>query len=150
MKIAFGAALPVGVGGTAEIFDLQLTRYVAPAKALAALQEASVSDLMVESAVYIDAHAPAASVAWPVSMYAARLTEECEPIVPETICLMRKKGEKIVVVEDYLRSFEVSGDEVVFELEAKTTGALRPDRFLEASLPEGVGILSLTRIAQRQ
>ena len=28
MRIAFGAALPVGVGGTAEIFDLFLTDYV--------------------------------------------------------------------------------------------------------------------------
>ena len=39
MKIAFGAALPVGVGSTCEIFDLQLTRYLAPDKALAALQQ---------------------------------------------------------------------------------------------------------------
>ena len=30
MKIAFGAALPVGVGGLHEVFDLQLTRYVLP------------------------------------------------------------------------------------------------------------------------
>ena len=30
MRIAFGAALPVGVGGTAEIFDLFLTRRVPP------------------------------------------------------------------------------------------------------------------------
>ena len=46
MRIAFGAALPVGVGGTAEIFDLFLTGLRAPAlRALAALQEASPADL---------------------------------------------------------------------------------------------------------
>ena len=42
MRIAFGAALPVGVGGTAEIFDLFLTDYVPAPRALAALQEASL------------------------------------------------------------------------------------------------------------
>ncbi len=35
MRIAFGAALPVGVGGTAEIFDLFLTDYVPAPRALA-------------------------------------------------------------------------------------------------------------------
>ena len=34
MRIAFGAALPVGVGGTAEYFDLFLERYIAPDKRL--------------------------------------------------------------------------------------------------------------------
>ena len=45
MKIAFGAALPVGVGGTHEMVDLQLVRYVRPDEALAALQAASASKL---------------------------------------------------------------------------------------------------------
>ncbi|WP_270297726.1 TIGR03936 family radical SAM-associated protein, partial [Eggerthella sinensis] len=40
MKIAFGAALPVGVGGTHELFDGQLTRYVPADEALEALQAA--------------------------------------------------------------------------------------------------------------
>ena len=30
MKIAFGAALPVGVGGVSECFDLMMTSYIAP------------------------------------------------------------------------------------------------------------------------
>ena len=69
MKIAFGAALPVGVGSTCEIFDLQLTEYVAPAKALAALQAASVPELMVQECHYIEHNATAASVAFPFSTY---------------------------------------------------------------------------------
>ena len=36
MKIAFGAALPVGVGGTHELADLQMTRYVPVDEALEA------------------------------------------------------------------------------------------------------------------
>ena len=35
MKQAFGSALPVGVGGLEEIFDVSLTDYVPPEEALA-------------------------------------------------------------------------------------------------------------------
>ena len=37
MKQAFGSALPVGVGGLEEIFDVSLTDYVPPEEALARL-----------------------------------------------------------------------------------------------------------------
>ena len=60
MKIAFGAALPVCVGSTSEIFDVQLTSYVALDKALDALQAASVPDLMVQECRYIEKAAAAA------------------------------------------------------------------------------------------
>ena len=66
MKIAFGAALPVGVGGTHELADLQMTRYVPVDEALEALQRASVPDLMVKACDYIEPHAPAASAAYPI------------------------------------------------------------------------------------
>ena len=67
MKQAFGAALPVGVGGTEEIFDVQLTEYVAPDKALERLRAASAADLMPYEARYITKDVPAASVAYPFS-----------------------------------------------------------------------------------
>lgn len=71
MKQAFGAALPVGVGGTEEIFDVQLTEYVAPDKALERLRAASAPDLMPHKACYITKDVPAASVAYPFSTYRA-------------------------------------------------------------------------------
>ena len=74
MKIAFGAALPVGVGGTHEMVDLQLLRYVRPEEALLALQKESVPDLMVKECVYIEPKAPAASAAFPLSTYRALLS----------------------------------------------------------------------------
>ena len=70
-KQAFGAALPVGVGGTEEIFDVQLTEYVAPDKALDRLRAASAADLMPYKACYITKDVPAASVAYPFSTYRA-------------------------------------------------------------------------------
>ena len=92
MKIAFGAALPVGVGGTHEMVDLQLVRYVRPDEALAALQAASVPDLMVKECVYIEPKAPAASAAFPLSTYRAILSAAPAQLpVPAQVRIIRKK-----------------------------------------------------------
>lgn len=176
MKIAFGAALPVGVGGVHEIFDLQLVRYVAPDKALEALQTASAPDLMVKSCHYLEAGAPAASVAYPISTYRALLSYgSAELSVPREITVVRKKKEKVLHTSDFLvGGVELAGSVVTFSLEAKPTGSLRPDVLLRAcvdayntangpanGVAEGglctgpstsggpLRILSLTRIEQR-
>ena len=95
MRIAFGSALPVGVGGTHEIFDVLLTNYVAPDNALVALQKASVVDLMPHSCAYVEHNAQAASVCFPYSDYEARLSCAVECLrVPESITVLRKKKEK--------------------------------------------------------
>lgn len=150
MKIAFGAALPVGVGSTCEIFDLQLTRYVPPAEALAALQQASVPDLMVQECRYVEGKAPAASVAFPFSTYEVVFEGEPSAIeVPETVAVVRKRKEKVLAVADYLAApFEVSGNRATFTLEAKPTGSLRPDVLL-AHCEIDADVVSITRIAQR-
>ena len=136
MKIAFGAALPVGVGGLHEVFDLQLTRYVAPERALEALQAASAPDLMAKECRYIEPGAPAASVAYPVSTYRALLS--CAPAslpVPDEIAVVRKKKEKTLRVSDFVvGDFDLAGAVVTFSLEAKPTGSLRPDVLLRACM----------------
>lgn len=132
MLIAFGAALPVGVGGTHEIADVRLTRYVSAADALAALQNASPADLMVKEAAYIEPRAAAASVAFPVSTYRALLS--CTPAVlpvPSEIHVIRKKKEKVLAPADFLVGpLRLTGAVVTFKLEAKPTGSLRPDMLL--------------------
>ena len=134
MKIAFGAALPVGVGGTHELFDLQMTRYVAPEEALEALRDASVPDLMVKDCAYIGSRAPAASAAYPVGTYRALLS--CAPAqipVPAEIKVVRKKKEKSLRVQDFLvGEMELAGATLTFSLESKPTGSLRPDVLLRA------------------
>lgn len=134
MRLAFGAALPVGVGGTNELFDLLLKTYVPPKEALAALQAASVPDLMVKSCFYIDHQATAASVAFPVSTYEGRLSFAPAVLpVPRQVHVVRKKGERTLEVEDFLAGgVKLSGERVEFTLEAKPTGSLRPDVFLRA------------------
>ena len=151
MKIAFGAALPVGVGSTCEVFDLQLREYVAPGKALAALQQASVPDLMVQDCCYIENNAPAASVAFPFSTYEAHFSAPvASVVVPETITVVRKRKEKTLVVNEFLAEpFAIDGDSVTFTLEAKPTGSLRPDVLLQ-HCDCGADIVSITRIAQQE
>ncbi len=150
MKIAFGAALPVGVGSTCEIFDLQLRDYVAADKALAALQQASVPDLMVQDARYIENSAPAASVAFPFSTYEVVFDGPVGRIVvPEAITVVRKKKEKTLVVSEFLTEpFVVEGDRATFTLKAKPTGSLRPDVLLRHCELDASPI-TVTRIAQR-
>ena len=161
MRIAFGAALPVGVGGTSEFFDLFLTDYVAPDKALAALQAASPADLYPTAARYIEPRDPAASVACPVSTYEVELSEAPRAlVVPETVTVVRKKKEKTLVVADYLvGSVTQEGARVTFTLVSKPTGSLRADAFvrelLAATVAAGHGAedlrpTSFLRVEQRE
>jgi len=150
MKIAFGAALPVGVGSTCEVFDVQLTKYLAADKALEALQQASVPDMMVQSCRYIENSAPAASVAFPFSTYEVRFDAPVRDIeVPETITVVRKRKEKVLTVGDFLVGQPVlEGERALFTLEAKPTGSLRIDVLL-ANSSFDADVVSVTRIAQR-
>ena len=159
MKIAFGSALPVGVGSTCEIFDVQLTSYVTPAKALAALQAASPAELMVQECHYIEHNAKAASVAYPLSTYEVRFSRELaegEFVVPSQIVRVRKKKgkvrETVFDVAEYLQDVpRIEGDTVTFALLAKPEGSLRPDLFVSeclAAVPQAPRVVSITRIAQ--
>ncbi|MBQ9954348.1 MAG: DUF2344 domain-containing protein [Eggerthellaceae bacterium] len=162
MRIAFGAALPVGVGGTHEFFDLFLESYVSPQKCLDALRSASAPDLMVQSCSYVEHSAPAASVAFPVCTYRVELS--CAPegfVVPEEVRVVRKKKEKVLRVADFLVGAPVFTEGsccAEFTLEAKPEGSLRPDVFVSACIdatvaagcaPANTRVVSLTRIGQR-
>lgn len=159
MRIAFGAALPVGVGGAAEFFDLFLQEYVAPQKALEALRASSAPDLMPFKADYIEAGALAASVACPVSTYEVQLNQEVDELmVPACIEVVRKKKARMLDVAEFLVApVEIDGDTARFILHAKPSGSLRPDVFMQACIAktcaEGTArpdlrAVSLTRIAQ--
>lgn len=138
MKIAFGAALPVGVGGTHEMVDLNLTRYVNLDEALTALQQASVPDLMVTGCSYIEPKAPAASAAFPISTYRILLSAAPATLpVPAEVRIVRKKKEKVLTVTDFLVGEPVlEGSSVTLTLEQKPTGSLRPDKLMAACLAQ--------------
>ena len=162
MKIGFGAALPVGVGSTCEIFDLYLTAYLAPSRVLDSLQAAAPPDLRPSQVVGVSAKEPAATLVFPVSFYEA-LIEPAEDgewqglKVPEVIEVVKETKVRTFPVAEYLRhvpSLSVDGEGRIlirFALEFSQNGALRPDVFLERLLEEsGIAgrVLSLTRVRQ--
>ncbi len=149
MRIAFGSALPVGVGSTCEVFDVLLTRYVPPEQALLVLQAASVPDLMVQGCSYVEPAAPAASVAFPQATYEVCFAQPISGFqVPTTITVERKRKTKTLVVDDYLCGpLQVEGCTVRFTLMARESGSLRPD-VLVRECSFGQQPSSITRVAQ--
>lgn len=136
MKIAFGSALAVGIGGVSEVFDVVLTRYVPPHEAQDRLERASAGSLEVFSASYIDNSAPAASVAYPRSTYEVVFDRNVDELVfPERIAVTKKKKVKELIVDDFLSDEPVlTGDTLVFSLTARDSGSLRADVFIEETL----------------
>ncbi len=152
MKISFGSALPVGVGGLHECFDIVLTRYVKPEEAAADMRDACVPDLLVASCDYIAANEPAASAAFPYSTYEAYFKNIPETYsVPEEVRVMRKKKERVLHVADFLVDGpKMEGHTMTFTLESKPTGSLRPDVLLSAMMIDDpdAKVLTITRVAQ--
>lgn len=110
MKIAYGAALPVGIGSVCEIFDVTLADYVPADQAREALRAATVPDLMVEQCAYVEPRAKAASVAYPLSTYEVRLSRAVGELpVPEEVRIVRKRKERVLRVEDFLRGDFAAG-----------------------------------------
>ncbi len=173
MKQSFGSALPVGVGGLEEIFDVSLTDYVSPEEALARLQAVSAPDLMPHAACYITKDEVAASAAYPRSTYEvlveARLGEEsCDDVLsaaraltlPAEIVVVRKKKERVLVPAEFMvGALEIEpaepGEEgqsrarLRFTLESKATGSLRPDVLLEHML-DGTGLRAASILRTKQ
>ena len=156
MKTSFGSALPVGVGGKAEMFDVYLARFLDPTRALENLRASSVADLQVESCEYVDVRAAAPNIAFPVSVYEAELDRRVEGLqVPETIVVVRKKKERELIVADFLLQVPTYIDDILdrptleFALHVKQDGSLRPDVFVDALLAgSGAEVVSLTRVRQ--
>ncbi|MEG0070625.1 MAG: TIGR03936 family radical SAM-associated protein [Raoultibacter sp.] len=153
MKIAFGAALPVGVGGVSECFDLMMTSYIAPERVEAALRESSVPDLMVHRCTYIGPKDPAASAAYPLCTYEALLSSVPLSLqLPESITVIRKKKERELVVADFLvGDMKAAGATLTFTLRSCITGSLRADVLLAEVLKvnPGIALKTLTRISQK-
>ncbi len=161
MKISFGSALPVGVGGRHEIFDLQLVDYISLDKVKAALVAATAPGIEISDCKYIENSEAAASVALPVSVYEAVLSGPIDSLdVPDEIKVKRKKKDRIVSVSDHLvGDVDIDVDTVTFTLVALDTGSLRPDVFMKACLLQTFGddegskapvhVLRITRIDQR-
>ena len=136
MKLSFGAALPVGVGGIHEIFDVWLTDYVKPADVLEKLQAASPHDCLICDATYISAKEVAASDAYLFSKYHIQLSKPFDVVLPTEIVVVRKKKERKLLVSEFVHGVKLDGCLLEIVLEAKKSGSLRIDVLLQAIFEE--------------
>lgn len=156
MKVSFGPALPCGAAGLGEYLDLRLREYMNPAEALERMRAASVSDLSPVACAYIDVHADAVTVAFPVSRWEAHLEGAALPQIEAAFAALAERGYieverkskkrrgqmevKQVPLEGRLvegPSFAEEGGMVVarFVTLAQNQGSsLRPDRYIEGAL----------------
>lgn len=143
MKMGFGPALPVGVGGTEEVFEVVLTDYVAPEKAFDALVAVAPLDMCPQSCAYVETHGQAAAVAFAQSTYEVTLSAPLMRLcVPEQIVVAKKGKEKVLCPEEFLCARPVLAEDglaFTFTLQAKESGSMRADVFARACIAASVG-----------
>ncbi|MCI9128971.1 MAG: DUF2344 domain-containing protein [Eggerthellaceae bacterium] len=136
MKMAFGPALPVGVGGAFEVFDVVLSSYVPVDQALESLKACEAPNLPMKECAYVDTASPAASVAFSKSIYEVCLSEPLDRLViPSVVTVLRKGKERQFETQDFLADEpRLTEDGFTFSLVSKDTGSLRADAFANAVL----------------
>lgn len=172
MKIAFGPALPVGAGSQSEYVDVHLKEYVAPDRALAALQAAAPANLMPIACEFVPIGSDAIDVAFPVSAWRVELDARyasCDQIVHAFERLLERgyievkkvKGRKETVKQVAFEGRLVDGPRfaqegstvsVEFSTFQGNAGALRPDRFVAAAcdlMDAPVAMKTLSRLELR-
>ena len=152
MKIAYGSALPVGIGSDCEHFDIFLSQEMDAQEALGLLQHFSSKDLRPFAAEYISTSLPSVSVAFPTATYEVVLSEALGDFtIPEEIKVVRKKKEKVLKVKDFLcEDIAVSDNNLTITLRSSNDGSLRIDLLIKEILKSHpkVQISSITRKRQ--
>lgn len=157
MRISFGAALPVGVGGLHECFDVLLTERVDEDGATEAMKRACPPALDILDCEYVGRRDQAPSAAYPYSSYVVVLDCDASDAfaggipIPETVRVIRKKKEKVLVVSEFLvDGCQASGNQLSFVMKSGENGSLRPDVFMDAILESttGIRVQSITRVRQ--
>ncbi len=177
MKVSFGPALPCGAAGLGEYLDLRLREYIAPDVALEAMKAASVPDLAPVACNYIDVHADAVTVAFPLSDWEAHLAGASLADVQDAFARLAQRGYIEIERKSKKRrgkmeikrielagrlvdgpSFAEQDGQVAmrFSTMAQNQGSsLRPDRYIESALAlmedggKGVAVSYLARTKLR-
>ncbi len=138
MRISFGPALSVGIQSQSQVFDILLTRYIAPDKCLRALKEASADDLMPISAAYVDNNDVFELNG--LNSFEVEIDQKLDSVkVPKSIEVVKKKKTKTLDVDKFLDGeVELSNTEdstkLNFKLKFFENGSLNPEIFVKALL----------------
>ncbi|MCD8199763.1 MAG: TIGR03936 family radical SAM-associated protein [Coriobacteriaceae bacterium] len=167
MKVAFGPALPVGIGSEMELLDLRLREYLNPDEAMRRLQEAGTDDLQVTDCAYISLDASSVTVAYPLFDWEALLADADAGTVRAAFDALLERGYIEVIRKKQMRrvdfdgrlvgdlQIEQEGSDVAlrFTTRNQASGALRPDRFIAAAFADcadAPSLRSCTRLAMRE
>lgn len=123
MKASFSAALPVGCCGLDEYIDVQLTRYVEPADALAALSAATAPSMPVVACAYVAKSDPVISAGFPVLSYWSVLDASALADDAEGACARVRAAVDALCAEGRL-TYERKGKQVVALLDERLAGPI--------------------------
>ena len=143
MRISFGPALSVGIESKSQVFDVLLSRYIAPDKCLASLKKASADCLMPLDASYVDNNNGFETSG--INSFEAEVKGKISSLdIPKQIEVVKKKKTKVLDVDKYLDGdVEISegngATRFCFKLKFYDEGSLNPEIFLKSVL-ENSGI----------
>ena len=151
MRAAFSSALPVGTSSEAEYFDLFMTEYIEPERALARLRACAPEDLAPYAVCYLDVRAPALTaaitrVSYRIDLFfrsdapidASAIHRALEGLVADgTIAYVRGKKDKVLDVAHLLvsASVEQTGTDcctLLLDTRISNEGSLRPEILVAA------------------
>lgn len=148
MRIAFGPALGVGMGGDTEYFDVWLTDYTPAQDVLTSLRDASPTDLVMQDASYVALSDPSISAALTVSEYLLEMEgdEACAASLRDSIDGAVRTGSIAIEHKGKVRDYDLAEslyhpprvdhtDGIVriwFTIRSGAQGSLRPERFFAA------------------
>lgn len=155
MRIAFGAALPVGTGGDEEYFDVWLTEYVRPDSVLESLRANAPVDLEMVEAIYIAPNAASLSAVLTIAEYVIELQgeENDADSFSKSIAEAIDSGEVLVDHKGKERRYDLAEAfakapvieyadgrvRIWFTIRSTASGTLRAERFLSAVIGERAG-----------
>ena len=152
MKFASGPALPVGTEGLDEYFDVHITSYVNPAEAMNRLRAATVDEISILSAEYVDTKARGLQATHIYEKYrvivesqdmSAKELEDClHRLIEQGELVRSKKGQNkhydlSRIIADPQSIQVTTLDDLLLismELRAGEEGSIRPENLLEAAL----------------
>ena len=164
MKIAFGPALPVGTEGLAESYDLWLSAFVPPARALEALRGVSPEGLMPVGASYVSEGEPSLAAALTLADYevvvegpgmgSGGLAEALDDVLASGSLEIAHKGkQKVYDLATCLPEgarVAGAGDRGVAVLTVRmgSQGSLRPEVLVRAALRRGCSDGAVTLVTR--
>jgi radical SAM-linked protein len=167
MRLATALALPVGTAGLAELIDIWLSDYVAPAHALYMLKSAAVPGIEPIACEYVAKDERSLQDTYVLADYTITLAlgehsvEDAQRALVSyvdggVLTIMKKRREKSYDLKEQLITYGIEQSEghravLTMTLKSLSTGAIRPEWLLDAAFSEtpGVRAESITRTALR-